>query len=169
MLRPVIITALLLLSGSCHNHDPQPSFKAFEEHSARVPPEGTIPVTRPLEPPDARGFPRGMKLTEKELEEGKRHFENTCIACHGWNGKGDGIAVHRGLKGVVSFHDDKYRSITPAKIVETITNGEGTMPSYARRLTLKERWLVAAYVKALQFSQRMPVGSLTKEDREKIP
>jgi mono/diheme cytochrome c family protein len=128
-----------------------------------------VPITRALPPPDQRGYPKGLRLTEKELEEGKRHFERTCAACHGQNGRGDGIAAKRGLSNVPSYFDEELRNIGPQELVKVMTEGKGTMPSYARRLSETERWFTAAYVKALQLAGGIPATGLLPEDREKLP
>jgi mono/diheme cytochrome c family protein len=43
------------------------------------------------------------------------------------------------------------------------------MPSYADRVEPDERWAIAAYVRALQISQRMPVLELPEEERARLP
>jgi mono/diheme cytochrome c family protein len=167
--RLLVITTLFLTLSSCGNHDPQPTFKAFEGNSARLPPEGTVAYTEKLPPLDRHGYPQGMKLDQKKLIEGEELFQRNCTACHGWNGQGDGIAVKRGLTPPPSFMTKALKESRPLHFVDVMTHGKGRMPSYARRLTREERWKVAAYVKALQLSQDISVKKLMLDDREKLP
>jgi hypothetical protein len=59
--------------------------------------------------------------------------------------------------------------MSPADFVKVMSEGRGRMPSYARRLTLKERWYVAHFIKALQLSRRMSIKELDEEDKRKLP
>jgi hypothetical protein len=53
--------------------------------------------------------------------------------------------------------------------VDVMTNGFGVMPSYANQVPVRDRWLIAAYIKALQLSQNVPVAEVPPADRTKIP
>ena len=41
-----------------------------------------------------------------------------------------------------------------------ITNGFGAMQGYAEQIPVRDRWLIAAYVRALQFSQNASVDDV---------
>jgi mono/diheme cytochrome c family protein len=45
------------------------------------------------------------------------------------------------------------RHIPDGQLFATITNGVRNMPSYAHSLTVKDRWAIVLYVRALQLSQ----------------
>jgi len=49
-----------------------------------------------------------------------------------------------------------------------MTNGYGTMYSYASRITPEDRWKIAAYIRALQMSQAAKISDLTDEDRRQL-
>lgn len=119
--------------------------------------------------PATSGYPEEIALTEETLRTGQALFERNCVVCHGRDGRGQGIAVNRGLTAPPSFHAEALRGIAPAKIVDTLTRGKGRMPAYARRLTERERWVTAAFVKTLQLSQDIKVQDLDPADREKLP
>ena len=42
------------------------------------------------------------------------------------------------------------------------------MPSYAAELSLEDRWAVAAYVQALELSQRVELAALPPELADKV-
>jgi len=73
-----------------------------------------------------------------------------CSPCHGARGAGDGVVVSRGFPPPPSYHQDRLRDAPPEHIVSVITNGTGTMYSYAERIPPEDRWAIAHYVKALQ-------------------
>jgi len=49
-----------------------------------------------------------------------------------------------------------------------ITRGHGVMVSYADRVPPDSRWAIAAYIQALQRSQRVPVAALSPQQREAL-
>ena len=59
----------------------------------------------------------------------------------------------------LSFHAPALREMTEAEIVAVITRGRGRMLPYAERIEPRDRWAVAAYVKALQREEAAPAGS----------
>ena len=48
---------------------------------------------------------------------------------------------------------------------DVITNGYGTMYSFACRVQPDDRWAIAAYIRALQRSQNATVADLTPEEK----
>jgi mono/diheme cytochrome c family protein len=134
-----------------------------------LPPEGAVARDSYTYAIGKNGYPENLDLNEEFLSEGKKHFEATCSACHGFSGRGNGIAAARGLKNVPDFLSEEARAFSPEDLYLVMSDGLGRMPSYARRLTPLERWKTAAYVKALQYSTAIPVNVLEKSDREKLP
>jgi mono/diheme cytochrome c family protein len=48
-------------------------------------------------------------------------------------------------------------------IFAVISEGYGSMPSYAGQIAPRDRWAIAAYVRALQLSQHFPADQLTPD------
>jgi mono/diheme cytochrome c family protein len=113
--------------------------------------------------------PDPLPLDMARLQQGREGFETFCSPCHGRTGRGDGMVVGHGFPAPPSFHIDRLREAPRAYVVEVVTTGLGRMPSYADRVEPDERWAIAAYVQALQISQRMPVDELPEEDRARLP
>ena len=93
----------------------------------------------------------GERPSEDDLARGASRFRIYCAVCHGT--RGDGISI------VGSNMDDPKppsllegapRELSPERLFDVITNGFGTMPSYAAELSERDRWQVVSYVGALQ-------------------
>jgi hypothetical protein len=49
-----------------------------------------------------------------------------------------------------------------------MTNGFGSMYSYASRIDPEDRWRIAAYIRVLQLSQHATLQDVPAEQREKL-
>jgi mono/diheme cytochrome c family protein len=95
-------------------------------------------------------------LTPALVDRGQQRYGIFCAVCHGARGEGDGMIVKRGFPQPPSLHAARLVTAPPAYIVDVITHGHGVMYSYADRVDPRDRWAIAAYVKALQ---RVPQGA----------
>ena len=161
MLKQMSFMSLLLLSlSACNiNHRSQSSYRANEGNAAMTPPPGTQYIVPDQAQP---------KITLEGLKKGQSLYAKNCVVCHGQDGRGDSIAVRRGLTPPDSLHERRLDDKGEAYFFEVMTNGYGRMLSFRRKLTVEERWFVAAYVEALRLSRKMPVDKLTPQDREKV-
>jgi mono/diheme cytochrome c family protein len=145
----------------------------------REPPQGTVPRERIVlnaalsagktgEPGHEIYVPTiPLKVDRPLVALGKKRFDITCGTCHGPLGDGDSIVAHQmSLRPPPSLH--KYADRPPGYIFEVITHGFGMMASYAGELTVRERWAVVAYVRALQISQATPLDKAPPEARAKL-
>jgi mono/diheme cytochrome c family protein len=87
------------------------------------------------------------------VRRGQREFAINCAVCHGATGQGNGITSKYGLNGIANYHQDKYRQMADGQIFNTITHGYNTMMAYGDKVTVKDRWAIIAYIRALQKSQ----------------
>ena len=87
------------------------------------------------------------------LERGQDRFRIFCTPCHGELGDGRGMIVQRGFNPPPSFHSDELRKKPVGHYFDVMTRGFGTMYSYASRIPARDRWAIAAYIRALQVSQ----------------
>ncbi len=84
----------------------------------------------------------------KDLERGKKLFTQTCKACHGEMGDGQGDIVKSGAySGVPNYKD---RQISVGSVYYVIMHGRNAMGSYAGQLQMADRWRVAEYVMELK-------------------
>ena len=87
------------------------------------------------------------------LNRGQERFNVYCTPCHSRVGNGLGEIVQRGYKPAANLHDQVRMSQPLSHYFYVMTHGYGAMPDYSAQLTPADRWAVAAYIRALQFSQ----------------
>jgi hypothetical protein len=161
-----------------HRYEPLESSAFFDDgRSARPPVEGTVPrgglrLDRHLHTGRVDGqladtFP--FPVTREVLSRGRERFEIFCSPCHDRVGNGIGMAVQRGFRRPPSFHTHRLREIPVGYIFDVITNGFGMMSGYSPQIPVRDRWAVAAYIRALQLSQYAPAGDLTADELRMLP
>jgi hypothetical protein len=88
-------------------------------------------------------------------------------------GYGDGVIALEGFPAEgnlppSSFHAENVRTQPIGYYVQVMTEGKGTMFSYAARVQPEDRWAVAAYIRALQLSQHAAFEQMPPDVQEKI-
>ena len=180
---PLVACCLVagLLAAGCRQdmHD-QPKVKPYakseffaDRRSARPLVDGTIARGRLRDDPvlytgKADGKPVDafpFAVTADVMARGQERFDIFCSPCHGRTGDGDGMIVRRGYRKPPTFHQDRLRQAPPGYTFDVITSGFGAMPDYAQQIPVRDRWAIAAYIKALQRSQHTDAGTLPAEAR----
>jgi hypothetical protein len=115
-------------------------------------------------PVDAFPFP----ITRKDLERGRDRYNIFCSPCHDYTGSGHGMIVQRGFPAPPSYHIDRLRNAPVGHFFDVMTNGYGTMYSYASRVPVKDRWRIAAYIRALQLSEHATLDDVPQKDHGKL-
>ena len=114
----------------------------------------------------AATFPFAISGTD--MARGQDRFTIYCTPCHGQVGDGKGMVVQRGLRQAATYHQDRLRTIEVGYLFDVITNGFGAMQGYADQIPPRDRWLIAAYVRALQLSQNAKVDDVPAADRRTL-
>ena len=92
--------------------------------------------------------------TEAKLARGRRLFDQNCAACHGWSGNGAGPEA---FAQVPAPADLEWLTRTPRNRVQpyvywTIAEGgsafDSEMPAFKGKLSKRDIWAVAAYLRA---------------------
>ncbi|HEX9149044.1 MAG TPA: cytochrome c [Thermoanaerobaculia bacterium] len=109
-----------------------------------------------------------VPLTRELVARGHERFGIFCTPCHDRTGSGTGMVVRRGYRQPPSLHIDRLRDAPIGHFYDVMTRGLGAMPDYAQQIPPADRWAIAAYVKALQLSQRATVAELPVEDRARL-
>ncbi len=147
-----------------------------DKRASRVPVEGTVArgqlrddahlYTGKVGKELAPTYP--FAVTAEVLKRGRERYTIYCTPCHGQLGRGEGMVVQRGFKRPTSFHIDRLREAPPGYFVDVMTNGFGAMSDYAAQVPAEDRWAIAAYIRALQISQHVPVADLSQEARAEL-
>ncbi len=176
-----ILLLLVMAAAGCRQdmHD-APRYEAFEASStfadnraSRTAPTGTVPrgwlrddemlYTGKVAGQVVDQFP--FAIERADLARGQQRFNIYCTPCHGRLGDGNGMVVQRGLRQAASFHQDRLRQEKAGYFFDVITNGFGAMPDYATQVPVRDRWLIVAYVRALQLSQHASVNDVPADQR----
>ncbi len=162
--------------------DPQEENAMFEDGRAmRLPPEGTVPMGwlqeddhlyrgRGVDGRLADSLPPGMKLTRELLDRGQERYGIYCAPCHDHLGTGRGIATRRGGGFAVqpkNLHEPRLAAMPLGYFFKVITDGQGTMLSYAAQIPVEDRWAIAAWVRTLQASQLARASDVPEEARNR--
>lgn len=109
-----------------------------------------------------------LEVTQEVLERGQERYNVFCSPCHNYSGDGQGMIVQKGFVQPASFHEERLQASPVGYFFNVITNGYGRMYSYASRVPPEDRWAIASYIKALQYSQTAPVADLPAGLRERL-
>lgn len=164
-----LLLSMPLVAGCDQAMDNQPRYEAYEaapqwqdNQSARVPVPGTVARGDEIGPP-AQTLP--VPLTEELLSRGRKQYEVFCTPCHGATGAGNGMVVQRGFPAPPSYHTERLRQVPLRHFYEVVSDGYGVMYSYGARVPPRDRWAIAAYIRALQLSQHAQLADLTEAQR----
>jgi hypothetical protein len=78
------------------------------------------------------------------------------------------MVVQRGLRQAASFHQDRLRNEKNGYFFDVVTNGFGAMQGYAEQVPARDRWLIVAYLRALQLSQHAKVDDVPAARRSEL-
>ena len=114
----------------------------------------------------ATTFP--MAITPAVMQRGQERFNVFCSPCHGRTGSGNGMVVQRGFRAPPSYHEDRLRNAPVGYFFDVMTNGFGAMQDYASQVPVADRWAIAAYIRALQLSQRATLADVPADRRAEL-
>jgi mono/diheme cytochrome c family protein len=106
-----------------------------------------------------RSFPSFKAM----LQRGQDRFNIFCTPCHSRLGDGQGFIAQRGFamrRPPAAYHTDRLRNMPIGHFYDVITNGYGTMFSYASRVEPQDRWAIASWIRVLQYSQNARVSDV---------
>lgn len=107
-------------------------------------------------------------ITRADLERGRERFNIYCTPCHDYTGSGHGMIVQRGFPPPPSYHIDRLRNAPAGHFFDVMTNGFGSMYSYASRIPVEDRWRIVAYIRALQLSEHASVTDVPESERSRL-
>ena len=107
-------------------------------------------------------------LTLALVQRGRERFDIACAPCHGRTGDGHGMIVERGFPAPPAFAIDRLRAAPAQHFYDVISQGYGAMFSYAERVAPRDRWAIAAYIRALQASGNARLADVPAEQRQRL-
>ena len=128
--------------------------------------EDTLLETGKAGSDDATVFP--FRVDAQVLARGQERFDIYCSPCHGLTGAGDGMVVRRGFRRPPSYHDERLRNAPIGHFIDVMTNGFGAMADYRQQVDARDRWAIAAYIRALQLSEHATINDVPAADRGKL-
>jgi mono/diheme cytochrome c family protein len=167
--QPALVLAMTALAiVACDNMANQPKRLPFE-----LPAGQTAETNWPAQPPSnivARDDqPVSVPpLTMALLERGRERFDIACAPCHGRAADGHGMIVERGFPAPPAFTLDRLRAAPVQHFYDVMTNGYGAMFPYANRVMPRDRWAIAAYIRALQASSDAKVADVPADKRPQL-
>lgn len=178
------LTGCLLTSAGCrqnmhnqHKLEPYEASNFFDDgQGARPIPANTVARGDLREGSAYTGLDAANKpvaempfpVTREILVRGQERFNVFCSPCHGRMGDGRGMIVRRGYKQPTSFHDPRLQASQVGYFFSVMTEGFGVMPSYAPQIPVTDRWAIAAYIRALQYSQNARLADLPADVRQRV-
>lgn len=141
--------------------------------SSQLVPLGTVSRSQPLQTVDGPIYPyedspvnsgraagttnfvetNPLPVTPALLRQGREQFGIYCAPCHGAAGDGNGIMKKLGvMPAVANLHDKRIVEMTDGEIFNTVSRGKNLMAAYSPTVSVKDRWAIIAYLRALQLS-----------------
>jgi len=176
-LLPVLLAACKQQMAEQPRYAPLAKSDFFADgRSARAPVEGTVARGELREDEQFYTGNLGGKpavtlpfpVTLEILQRGQQRFDIFCSPCHDRVGNGQGMVVQRGFRAPPSFHIERLRQAPVGHFFDVMTRGFATMPDYAAQLSPADRWAVAAYMRALQLSQRAQLADIPEKERGQL-
>ena len=90
--------------------------------------------------------PTSAGLTNEAVSPRSLYVQN-CASCHGSNGKAQ-TAKGRKLEAD-DLTSAESKGLSTAKIIRTISNGRGKMPSFKKKMTAAQISSIAGYIRSL--------------------
>ena len=78
------------------------------------------------------------------------------------------MVVQRGFRRPPSFHEDRLRKAPPGHYFDVITHGLGTMSDQIERVSVRDRWAIAAYIRVLQLSRNARIEDVPGPERRAL-
>lgn len=138
----------------------QPSVKPQESqvvtNQSSVPTKGKEPFPPPKDASElvkAR-LQAGMLLnpvrkTGESLNRGKEIYDTHCAVCHGEQGHGDGPVGKKYVPDPMNLTIGYVQVQPEGQLFYTISHGSIAMPFYRHSITIKDRWHLINYIKAV--------------------
>ena len=107
-------------------------------------------------------------VTQEVITRGKVRYEIYCAPCHGEGGAGNGMIIQRGFSKPPDYVEQRLVDAPVGHLYDVITNGYGSMYSYASRVSPRDRWAITAYIRVLQRHRGAKVSDVPADKRAQL-
>jgi len=107
-------------------------------------------------------------VTKDVLKRGRERYDIYCAPCHDQTGTGNGMIVQRGFRPPPSYHIARLRGVPIGHFFDVMTNGLGAMYDVADRVSPRDRWAIAAYIRVLQRSQNAAIEDVPEDIQKEL-
>ncbi|MBM3879116.1 MAG: cytochrome c [Verrucomicrobia bacterium] len=159
-----------------------------DRFGSRLPVEGTIARSQPLEVAGQSVYPfeehpvntgrvagttnyvelSPLRPSAALLARGQERYQIHCLPCHGPQGDGKGITPKYGMVVIGNLHDPRMVRLPDGELYHTLTYGKNLMQGYGANLSVRDRWAILAYVRALQLSHLATLDDVPAEHRSAL-
>jgi mono/diheme cytochrome c family protein len=151
----------LLLLVSCDYMINQPKQRTYTpEVGPAAQPDNIVEFDHQLTAPPA--------VTLGLLQRGQERFRINCTPCHSELGNGHGMIVRRGFPPPPDYTIARLLNAPVQHFYDVMTNGYGAMYSFANRVQPRDRWAIAAYIRALQHARHATLDDVPADQRTSL-
>lgn len=101
-------------------------------------------------PKSADTIENPFKDNKDAVKSGKKLFTSMCVICHGFKGKGDGVAGAALSPKPANFTLKAIQEQTDGALFWKLTNGKAPMAAYKDMLTEEQRWQLVNYLRTFK-------------------
>ena len=76
--------------------------------------------------------------------------------------------MQRGFSRPPALFEARLREAPVGHFFDVITNGFGAMPDHAAQIRVRDRWAIAAYIRALQLAAAATIDDVPPADRARL-
>lgn len=100
-------------------------------------------------PDSANTIENPLKDNKESIKKGKALFNQLCTVCHGYKGKGDGMAGAALVPKPTNLTSPEVQNQTDGAIYWKLAEGKTPMASYKEILSEEERWHLVNFIRTL--------------------
>jgi mono/diheme cytochrome c family protein len=102
-----------------------------------------------IAPAAAAAATNPIAATPDAVSGGEGVYRQSCVICHGAEGRGDGQGATYLVPKPASFSDPAVQKQTDGALYWKILTGRNTMPGFRAQLTDAQRWQLVDYIRTL--------------------
>jgi mono/diheme cytochrome c family protein len=111
--------------------------------------ESSVRAAEWVAPATANQVANPLSDSETGRAQGKEVFASLCVACHGAEGKGDGVSGQYLIPRPSNLTDPTLRNESDGSLFWKLNTGRNGMPSYKAALSDLQKWRLVLYLRSL--------------------